>query len=82
MTNTYKDNATLTYMEDRERLQLLGRQVMRRVMNEAVEELRSMHADNQAHGKIESLLTDQAAVEKLLLSTTQEVIGPGADVQG
>lgn len=81
MNSTYKDRSTLVYMEDRERLQLLGRQIMRRVLNEAIEELRTRHIANQNAGRIESLLSDQAAVEALLLETAQAQLGPGADVQ-
>jgi hypothetical protein len=82
VNSTYKDNATLTYMEDRERLMLLGRQVLRRALNEAVEELLGLHNANANAGKIESLLTTQADVEELLLRVTQRQLGPGADVQG
>jgi hypothetical protein len=80
MNSTYKDKATLTFVEDRERLLLLGRQVMRRVMNEAVEDLLGQHNANLNAGKIESLLTDQDAVEALLLRTAQRELGSGADV--
>lgn len=82
MNSTYKDNATLVYTEDRERLQLLGRQVLRRVMNEAIEALWCAHADNQTQGRVESLLTTQEEVEQLLFNTVQKQLGPGADVHG
>lgn len=81
MSSTHKDNAALTFMEDREQLTLLGRQILRRMMNEAVEELRSLHVANQNLGKVESLLTSRDDVEKLLFSTVQAQLGPGADVQ-
>jgi hypothetical protein len=80
MNSNYKDHATLTFMDDRDQLTLLGRQVMRRVLNEAVEELVGMHNANLNAGKIESLLTTRADVEALLLRTTQKQLGSGADV--
>jgi hypothetical protein len=70
LTNTYKDEAHLTFKEDSERLELLGRQILRRVMNEAKERLRQIHLENQRNGIVKSVLPEQTEVEHLLRDTT------------
>lgn len=75
----HKDAATLAFMDDREQLMLLGRQVLRRVMNEAVDELRAIHNANVADGRITNMVAERTDIEDLFLAAVKEVI---VDVRG
>jgi hypothetical protein len=81
LSSTHKDQATLTYIEDRENLQLVGRQMLRRFLNEAVEDLRKRHLTAQDEGRIDRVLPNREDVEKHLYATLRRQLPAGDDVQ-
>lgn len=73
----YLTEAALTFKEDEDRLTLKARFIVRRLLNEAKEELRQLHAENQAKGLVQHMMASDKDVEALFLATTQKLLGKG-----
>lgn len=68
----------LAYKEDSEYLTLNGRQILRRVMNEAQFELEKIHLAAQAKGEVVRVAADLDALAALLLTAAKSELKPTA----
>lgn len=73
--STYKDDATLAWMETREKALLQGRQLLRRVMNVAVEELRTEFNAALVRGELYEFTATADELKRLLLKSAQAELG-------
>lgn len=74
-SSTYKDDATLAWMDTREKVVLQGRQILRRVLNEAVEELRAEFNAALVRGEIYEFTASADELKRLLLKSAQAELG-------
>lgn len=73
------DEADLAWRENREKVTLQGRQLLRRVLNEALDELDARFQESLKRGEILELDPTKAELKELLLSTANRELGPGSD---
>lgn len=69
--STFKDETTLAWMETREKALLQGRQILRRVMNEAIEALRLEYQDALLKGELVEFVASQDELKRLLLKAAK-----------
>jgi hypothetical protein len=73
---TKKDETYLAWKENREKIELQGRQLLRRVLNSALAELDREFKDAIQRGEILSLDYDKAELRALLRGTADRVLAP------
>lgn len=73
---TKKTNVALAWMENREKIVLQARQVMRRALNEALAELDKKFTASLGTGKILHLDFEKKELRELLRSAATLMLGP------
>lgn len=73
--HAHKDDLQLAWMEAREKLNLVGRQVLRRVLNEALTELDVQFQAAIQRGEVLELEASREELQSLLLSAAQKQLG-------
>ena len=68
----HRDDVDLAWVEAREKLTLVGRQILRRVLNEALTELDVQFNAALQRGEVLELEASRAELEGLLLSAAQK----------
>ena len=74
---TKKDEVTLAWLDNREKIQLQGRQLLRRVLNEALTELDKQFNEALENGDVLELDASKEELKALLLATAQRELAPG-----
>ena len=69
------DPFELGWRENRENVNLRGRQVLRRVLNEALNEVSNVYWEAAADGKVVKIDFSDAELEKLLLDHANRELG-------
>ena len=76
---TKKDEVRLAWDENREKIQLQGRQILRRVLNVALDVLDRKFKDAQHRGEILQLDYDKSELKALLRETANKELEPVND---
>ena len=73
-----KDDVTLAWMDNRDKIALQGRQILRRMLNEALYELDTQFKAALGRGEVLQLDMEKAELRALLLATAQRSLAPPA----
>ena len=76
MSHIYKDEVALAWLENREKVTLQGRQILRRVLNEALNELDIEFKAAIQRGEILELDAGKDDIKRLLLQASQKELMP------
>ena len=74
---TKQDDVTLAWQENREKIQMQGRQILRRVLNEALAQLDVKFQAALKRGELLQLDYDKAELKSLLRETAMKSLGSG-----